>query len=440
MSQDPHSTGEVPPFRMRADKFKESLQAALNNYHDETAPDARHYQKVIALLVYWESDYERKSENNPSISITNSVDRLGNIFQNLYGYSVMKVGLRQYGHGKSGDGIIESLRQVLKGLDENNLVIFYYVGEGRHFNRDLYFQTPDQGNSVNFSALRRHLIDDARPDVLMLLDCRYGLERDTCPQFGVKEIIQASPHTRGLRGRAAYQDGTDRTFSSHLMQQLTEAAASQEILTTSQLYARLAARALTFNPGTKLTDLRCLPVHTHRHHHDPEQRRRQGLHLPLMLPVLVDRLKRSESYTIAAQSATVILAVHLYDAGEGTLGDMQRWLRKESRPRDADQRVRFIEAYPTLDSVTLLFETTLDVWDYLLREKPQALQFISFKCQPYRSPYRTLHQPESAAEAQQQSEASPFAKDADKDGISPFDKPQKDDDTLPGEDDTPREA
>jgi hypothetical protein len=343
-----HPLNSYQPSYISVKEFKETLEDALRNYYGYSLC-AHYYRSVCVLLVFWEIDKDDR------LKIGNFVDRLDDVFTRSYSYKVNKLGF-QIQDPSPQESLMEVLRSQMHNIDNNDLTIVYYVCHGKMEGNDLQIYATEYPK-VNFSAVRRLIIDNAATNVLVLLDCCYA----GGGAIGVnKEIIAAS-----AGDQVAYNGGT-ASFSSNLIQQLQHTAATKQILTSPQLYARLATKALVRNAdGT--AELGSTPVHIQKY---------QIYRCPIYLaPVTsVEDWSAPEQSFIFSQPVNVLLSVHLRDGLIKTLQELREWLSR-SRPSGV-LRVHFCDIF-LAGSATLIFEVTLDVWDNL-PDHP-AISFISFK-------------------------------------------------------------
>jgi hypothetical protein len=371
-----HPLNSYQPSYISVEEFKETLQDALRNYYGDGLR-AHHYRSVRLLLVFWEIDKDQR------IKIGNFVDRLEDVFTRSYNYKVNKLGLQIQDPSSPQVSLMEALHAQMHNIDNDDLAIVYYVDHGKMEGNDLQTYATEYPK-VNFSAVRRLIIDNAATNVLVLLDCCYA----GGGAIGVnKEIIAASA------GDQVVYNGT-ASFSSNLIQQLQHAAATKQISTSPQLYARLATKALVRNAdGT--AELGSTPVHIQKY---------QIYRCPIYLaPVTsVEDWSAPEKSFIFSQPVNVLLSVHLRDGQIKTLQELREWLSC-SRPSGV-LRVHFCDIFLS-GSATLIFEVTLDVWDSL-PDHP-AISFISFK-QNRHLPLPTS--PQQTKPKSLEKEPDPFAK------------------------------
>jgi hypothetical protein len=205
-----------------------------------------------------------------------------------------------------------------------------------------------------------------------------------------KEIIAASA------GDQVTYNGPP-SFSSNLIQQLQHAAATKQILTSPQLYARLATKALVRDADGR-AELGSTPFHVQNY---------QVKRCPIYLaPVQsFEDWSVPRNFFVYSQPVNVLLSVHLRDGQFKTLQELREWLTR-SRPSGV-QRVHFCDIFPS-GSATLIFEVTLDVWDSL-PDHP-AISFISFKKNTHLPLPLPLPLPQQTKPKSPEKEPDPFVK------------------------------
>ncbi|RSM19220.1 hypothetical protein CDV31_001896 [Fusarium ambrosium] len=197
------------PSSMTIDEFQDAITDACRNYYDESSRSGL-YDKTRVLAVYWEMD--------EGSGLGNQARLVRDLFQGSYGYDVELLAIPM--HDPNPDATISfNIGRLLDGLKEGDLVIFYYIGRG------------DQGG---FQEMRAQIIDPSPADVLILLDCRVTPGSDIGHR---KELIAAS----------AFDETTESglsSFTNALIEQLQHAIEKRQIISTAQLYNRLATRHL----------------------------------------------------------------------------------------------------------------------------------------------------------------------------------------------------
>lgn len=240
-----------------------------------------------------------------------------------------------------------NLGRLLSGLKKGDLAIFYYIGNG------------DRGA---FQQVRAQIIDPSPADVLILLDCCVAPGKDIGHR---KELIAAS----AFDGTTGYSPSG---FTDALVQQLQHAIDNQHILSTAQLYNRLATRHLATQYLAiqgRISQLSAMPYFL--------QNSGEG-----RAPIMLAPKMAHESWTPGDVLATfnspviVILRVHLRDAHASTWNQIRQWLL-ENRCHNIDG-IRIKSTFPSLPKGAIgIIEVTLDIW-YTLREDP-AISFIGFE-------------------------------------------------------------
>ncbi|KAK3934375.1 hypothetical protein QBC46DRAFT_325210 [Diplogelasinospora grovesii] len=213
-------------------------------------------------------------------------------------------------------------------------------------------------NPVNLTRIRRKYIDNAPADVLILLDCCHS---GVASIGSNKEIIAAAASES-----MAYNDSVinqSESFTTGLIQQLQHAAATKQVMTSPQLYSRLATRALQHESRGRRT----VPLHLHNY----QQNRAPIYFAPLFNK---DEWVATPNSIIQRQPVTVVLHAHLQDGTREAIEELTEWATR-SRPPCAN-RIRIMDVIPS-NSVTVIFEVTLDVWDSLPANA--SIWFVDFQ-------------------------------------------------------------
>ncbi|KAJ3454810.1 hypothetical protein MRS44_013410 [Fusarium solani] len=327
--QDRHTT---------VDGFRHTLDQACSNFYGQ--------------------DKQRPSADDKIRSLTARVWR---IFSS-YRYDVLVFLLRSGGNEKTT--LEEELERLMRGLQRDDLAIVYYIGHSESVvgitgNTHLYLGPTTRYTCplplVDFSQVRRGIIDPAAPDVLMLLDCSSAVGRSI--GHG-KELISASTFN---------QHRNQHDFSTVLIQILEEAVQKQHVLTTAQLYNCLTANAVIKEEG--MAKLSTMPYYHHRHEED----RRQIFLAPMFPP---KTWTCGPVLSTFMQPVNVILHLYLRDAIKHTLRELRIWLRHNVILYLG--RIEIKEMFQALpESMIAIIRVTLDVW-YSMPENP-AIMFIRFE-------------------------------------------------------------
>ncbi|RSL55195.1 hypothetical protein CEP53_007197 [Fusarium sp. AF-6] len=325
------------PSSMTIDEFQAAITDACRNYYDESSRN-RLYDKTRVLAVYWEMD--------EGSGLGNQARRVRDLFQGSYGYDIELLAIQM--QDPDPDATITShLRRLLDGLKEGDLAIFYYIGRG------------DQGG---FQEARARIIDPSPADVLILLDCR------VTPGTGIgyrKELIAASAFDET-------SESGPSSFTDALVEQLQHAIDNQQIMSTAQLYNRLATRHLATRylaVQFRTPQLNAMPYFL--------QNSGEG-QTPIMLaPKMVD-----ESWRLGAVLALfvspvhVVLHVHLRDAHATSYDQMKYWLFV-NRSHNL-RRIDIKSVLPSLpQGAIVIVSVALDIW-YTLPGHP-GISFIGFE-------------------------------------------------------------
>ncbi|KAJ4307545.1 hypothetical protein N0V84_012655 [Fusarium piperis] len=334
-----HPADAWRPTDMNIADFQTAITDACRNYYGDSSRN-RLYDKMRVLAVHWEAD------GSSGLCIGNLARRVRDLFQRSYGYAVELLSIRADDADPDAT-ISHNLHRMLHDLKEDDLAIVYYIGHGDQATSPNGLQylalTPTAfpgrpSQQINFQEVRTRLIDPCPANVLILLDC--------CSAAGAgignrKELIAASAFDGVTRG------GPDG-FTSILVQQLQHALDNRHIMSSAQLYNRMATQHL--NPNTTQMPIMLAPNFAH------EQ----------WTPGPVNPLFQSP--------VSVVLHVHLRDANEATLSQIKNWLLV-NRPHNV-ARVEIKAVIPSF-SMIFIIRVTLDVW-YSLRSH-RAISFIGFE-------------------------------------------------------------
>ncbi|KAH7179850.1 uncharacterized protein B0J16DRAFT_387679 [Fusarium flagelliforme] len=258
--------------------------------------------------------------------------------------------------------MIRELLDVFDGMDSDCLVIIYYVGKGEvrsYFGPQLWMQGHYQEKEggkpeVNFNTIRNMCIDHQPAKVLMLLDTCHA------PGGGIgrnKEIIAACSGEHGiLTGQ----------FTDYLVDELTNAASKGHILTTPQLYSRLAKRQMMANN----MELWSMPVFI------------AGLpaaQTPISIKPMNPRDWSPCPSPTDHSEIRVVLSVHLKTPNLQAPSAVREWIQLR---RSAANRIRVDNVYPSNSTTVIVIMTiTLECW-YTWRDHP-AFAFLGLEVSHY---------------------------------------------------------
>ncbi|KAI8723316.1 hypothetical protein NCS52_00187300 [Fusarium sp. LHS14.1] len=333
------------PSAMHVYEFQAAIAEACRNYYGDSSRD-KLYNKMRVLAFHWEADGDTGLKRS-------------------YGYAVERLSI-QGRDSDPGATLSFNLTRLLDGLAEDDLAIVYYIGHGKQHVQDRgprLMLEPSQppgapsvpAQQIDFQEVRTRLIDPSPANVLILLDCCYAAGGGIGHR---KELIAASAFDSVTRG------GPD-SFTSILIQQLQHAIDNRHILSTAQLYNRMATMHLVRPKGKP--QLYAMPFYLQ----NPDEGR---------MPIMLAPNMGHEDWTPGAvlplfqSPVNVVLHVHLRDANAETLSQVKQWLLV-NRPHNID-RVEIKDVFPSL-SMVFIIRITLDVW-YSLRDHP-AISFIGFE-------------------------------------------------------------
>ncbi|KAL2754170.1 hypothetical protein ACRALDRAFT_1070029 [Sodiomyces alcalophilus JCM 7366] len=366
-----HPASAYRPTGMTLEEFKQTMEAACFNYWGTGTRSSR-YRRFRVLAVAWERDLDG---TNLGLNIGSTKARVMDVFSKSYRYDVEELSLEF--NNSASNTFTEGVEDLLSGLGHDDLAILYYIGHGAYDATDhrLRMTPSPQANLatpfVDFHEVRTKLIDPAEPDVLILLDCCHAASGTINVR---KELIAAAAHDGLAHG------GAD-SFSAALVQQLEDAISKKHIYTTSQLYNRLATRAMISIGGEP--QLRSMPVFL-RNSDSPEYR------MPIVLAPNFphDDWRPGDVNPVRNQPANVIMHVHLRDVNESNAGELRDWLVR-GHPHNV-MRVEIKDILPSF-SCAVIIRASLDVW-YTMPDHP-AISFICLAINRYAPILQTLPEP-----------------------------------------------
>ncbi|CCT63593.1 uncharacterized protein FFUJ_05261 [Fusarium fujikuroi IMI 58289] len=227
-----------------------------------------------------------------------------------------------------------------------------------HFARS---QPPLPSVTINFDRLKDEIPDLSPSNVLILLDYCYaaigsmGKRHDLISDSSFGEVgAPCLPHD----------------FTDNIVQHLQQAYKETQILTTVQLYNRLAIRHFVMKrngtPG-----LANMPIFLHHH---------SSRHLPIFLlpmqPINTPpwHLYPAATTGVLLQPVNVIFSVNLNNTEIQELGAMQAW---SGSRHEASQHIRVGKVYRSSWSIIDIITTTFTIW-YHLPQDP-TINFIGFE-------------------------------------------------------------
>lgn len=165
-----------------------------------------------------------------------------------------------------------------------------------------------------------------------------------------------------MPSRLDSSNGTD-WFHVLLLNELNSASSSGMIMSTSQLYSRLAHRHFALTKGSN--DLQNLPVFV------------QGLQERRSPTVLMAMNRGNWSWSlfasVAGSPATVIISVKLATSDRYTRNNLRSWIQNRLF---VAHRIRVDHVYPS-ESALFIMAITFDIW-YGLQKHP-GIKFLGFE-------------------------------------------------------------
>ncbi|QGI59875.1 hypothetical protein CEK26_003858 [Fusarium fujikuroi] len=351
------------PAHMSLNQFDAALKQACLNNAGFNFPQ-RPYKKARVLCVHFERE---KQPGNLQIESTS--DRIRDVFLKTYGYDAVSFMIRD-GDRDPETSLRSALTELVADMDEECLAILHYIGHGEQvFNpsrnrQELHLrQSPSpatrlgalQDPMISFNRLREEILDQTPSNVLILLDCCHAASGSMGQR---KELIAACSFESQCGGGS-------RGFTNNVVQQLEHAYNQGQVLSTSQLYNRLATKHFITQGG--LPELAAMPIFLQ--HYDEH-----------ITPVFLmpSRLGTQQPWNPSSTPEVRLQPVN-------TLGAMQGWIG--SRPYQVGH-VRVDKVYKS-SSIIVIFATTFCLWHSL----PQisAINFIGFECQetpPYQQTFQ----------------------------------------------------
>ncbi|KAK7942510.1 uncharacterized protein PG986_011623 [Apiospora aurea] len=241
---------------------------------------------------------------------------------------------------KHNQSILQNaLDKLLKRAPADELFIVYYGGHGANDKNSCRYWLPtcpetEVPPAVDFEAARRGHIDNVKPDVFMILDCCYS---GSASVGSGKELLAAYNIDEETPGACYY------SFTSCLIQQLQHFADCHQIMTTSQLYARLVGMT-RWNPGGYRM-LRRVPIHI----------------LPSDAPECRStcRPSRPDELTDDPDCIKVRMVAYISDGSSKTMDSLKTWATKSRPP--CVKRIK-IESVEPSGSALVTFTIPVSVW------------------------------------------------------------------------------
>ncbi|KAL8791586.1 MAG: hypothetical protein Q9195_005850 [Heterodermia aff. obscurata] len=190
------------------------------------------YKEVHALLLSWEDD---------NLGVVDEVKELGDVFRSLYGFTTetWKIPSKRSHNSLAA--------KILGFLDDHeskdNLLIVYYGGHGEmNDDRQCVWSCTERGDSpeVQWYGLQT-MLEQAKSDVLILLDCCAAASSATGNGTGITEIIAAC-------GFEAWAPGVGQhSFTRSLIDELRYLRRTSPF-STSLLHNRVLSRVKYWKP------------------------------------------------------------------------------------------------------------------------------------------------------------------------------------------------
>ncbi|KAF9875811.1 hypothetical protein CkaCkLH20_06743 [Colletotrichum karsti] len=355
---------------MSKEQFRDQLKAAISNKWF-SPPNVRCYTAVRVLTISWDADVEC------GLCIGWYPMDLGQLFFDKYNYWWDHLSLEN-NDSDPQETFEEKLKEVFSDMNDDCLVVIYYVGHGREQRGTLVLEPSSDGSifpgvngrRIDFTKAQHEIINIAKPHVLTLLDCRHPpVEALRTPG---KEIIAASmvPQTPSAR---------ERPFSARLIEVLKDEANRKYITSASLLFSKLANKLFETTNHKEDSNLSSLPVFFPSSPGSPS---------PVCLAPIYDddeeeRWRPSPLLNTEAGPLRVILAADLFDAEDiCSVPAAYEWLKDPMnlglKPFNSFtfSRVSIQKVHDTATGTRIVFMVPLDLWANL--PEMSGVSFLSF--------------------------------------------------------------
>ncbi|TGO66149.1 hypothetical protein BOTNAR_0067g00270 [Botryotinia narcissicola] len=184
-SMEPHDLSQLQYYITLQDFGERVQKAAYAAYPNDQKIK---YAQVYALLVLWEDE-------DPQLPVSIEVHELGIVLASIYKYEVQIYRIPCGGsHKKLNQKILDFVK--LGGDSKEDLKIVYY---GRHGmlaqNRQPCWVSRSDSRDPSFSMVKwggiQNSLEEAKSDVLLLLDCCSSGTANTGEEYGTTELIAA---------------------------------------------------------------------------------------------------------------------------------------------------------------------------------------------------------------------------------------------------------
>ncbi|KAF6822055.1 hypothetical protein CPLU01_12235 [Colletotrichum plurivorum] len=237
-----HPLDAWQPAKMDRDEFRGLLRTSFNDYHSFATLDAPHrYSRVRVLTLCWEADLTEGLNFDPLIN------KITDVFRRHYNYATRHCSIPRDNGNEPRDNGNDTDINMDKDEDDS-LLIVYYIGlaQSDASTFRLYPSTPPTKGvqaSVDWSHATNRTTKAANCDVLLLMDSCYS-------SLGAgpgcyEEVLAATSHA----GQARWDGPSSFTFT--LAEELAHTAGKRLIVTATELFAIVAARAFSKDRGDR---------------------------------------------------------------------------------------------------------------------------------------------------------------------------------------------
>ncbi|KAF6841039.1 hypothetical protein CMUS01_03703 [Colletotrichum musicola] len=375
-----HPPDAWQPATMDREDFRSHLQTSLTDYHSFALDEPHGYRNVRVLTLCWEADMTGGLQLEPMIS------KITDVFGRHYNYPLRHVNIPidngndvDMDMDKDDDGdksptdvVTEALADALSILNNQCLLIVYYVGlaqcDAKTFRLHPSAPPTRRGQaSVDFSRATNRTTKAAGCDVLLLMDSCYSSQG---AGLGCNEEVVAAT---GHAGQARWNGPS--SFTSNLAGELAHVARSRLIITATELFALVAARAFSKDPnGNPL--LQTMPLHRQRYSTD-----RMPIHLaPLHADNVPNEVWRAAPRPLVEYDPVrVVLSAHLSEPIGLTFRRLDDWAT--SQLPGSYRRIQFEDVHDANPGVVVvLFKVPLATWANM-PDHP-AVRFVCFDVNP----------------------------------------------------------
>ncbi|KAM0125972.1 hypothetical protein ACHAO1_010337 [Botrytis cinerea] len=243
---EPHDLSQLQ-YHITLCDFGEKVQKAANAAYpnDENIK----YPRVYALLLLWEDE-------DPYLPVSQEVHELGIVLASIYNFEVETYLIPSEGsHKKLNQKILDFVE--LGGDSAEHLKIVYYGGHGMlAHNRQPDWVSRSDPRDPSFRTVKwggiQNSLEQAKSDVLLLLDCCSSGTANTGDGCGTTELIAAC-------GFNNFANGVGRHSFTHALTTELRLLSSYPKFTAAVLYNRILCRLQNWMPEGR--ELQKAPLH-----------------------------------------------------------------------------------------------------------------------------------------------------------------------------------